>query len=204
MMKMAATLCLALICVSALVLSWNTCAQAGTLTGKLIDDTGEPLEGINILAYTGQDPERYTAMPEELEKAIKTKTDSNGAFSLMIPDSMPSFNLKIKVDSAYFNPMLYKDVKNEPGTFRLADTLVATMINCEEYWVSSDANSGNSNTLSHYTNRWEQIKVRGKVGIPLYLPPPKIEPITVEDMTTTTMPEIKGFPKRPQPQQNTK
>ncbi|MHC9542522.1 MAG: carboxypeptidase-like regulatory domain-containing protein [Vulcanimicrobiota bacterium] len=197
MTKMAMPFWIILFCLAGLFFSMSPAAQAGTLTGKLTDDTGEPLDGISVIAYTGADPERYNAMPEELERAIKSKTDSNGAFSLTIPDSMPTFNLRIKVDTAYFNPLFYKDVKNESGTFQIAETFVATIINCEEYWVSSDANSCNSSSLSHYTNRWEQLKVRGKVGIPLFLPPPKIEPITVDDVKSP-MPEIRGFPKRPQ------
>ncbi|GEM_PF-2324940 len=198
MKKMAIPLLIIMFCTIALIISWSLPAKAGTLTGKLIDDTGEPLDGITILAYTGDDPERYSAMPEEMERAVKSKTDSNGAFSITIPDNMPSFTLKVKVDTAYYNPIIFKAVRNEPGTFQVSDTLVATMINCEEYWVSSDANSGNANTLSHYTNRWEQLKVRGKFAVPLFLPPPKIEPITVDDMKSP-MPEIRGFPKRPQP-----
>jgi hypothetical protein len=168
--------------------------QAGTLTGMLFNEDGDPMDDITVLAYTGEDPERATALPEELARAIKTKTDKDGAFTITIPDSMRTFTLKVKVDTAYYNPLVFQNLRNEPGTRRLKDRLVATIYNSEPYWVSNDANSKNANTLSKDTNRWEQLKVRGK-PMPIIFLETRIEPLTTTTTENKPM-EIRGFPKK--------
>jgi hypothetical protein len=168
--------------------------QAGTLTGTLYNEDGDPMDEILVMAYTGDDPERAAALPEEISNAIKTRTDKNGNFSITIPDSITSYTLKVRVDTAYYNPLVFHNLRNEPGTHGLKDRLIATIHNSEPFWVTSDTNAKIPNTLSIDTNRWEQLKVRGK-PMPIIFPETRIEPLSIGTTEEKPM-EIRGFPKK--------
>ncbi|MDQ7823816.1 MAG: hypothetical protein RDV48_13540 [Candidatus Eremiobacteraeota bacterium] len=175
----------------------HSAAYAGTIEGTLLEDTGEPVEGIPILIYEGEDPERYTAYPDEIGKAIRGRTEKNGNFSINVPARMKTFNLKVKVDTTYYYPIELKHIPNQEGTFSLPEKLLVRFIDNEPFWVTSDDNSRNPNTLSVNTNRWEQIKARGK-SIPIYFPPVKFEPLFVTPVEGKT-PELRGLPVKKTP-----
>ncbi len=180
----------------ALFLSLTAAVQAGTFAGQVLEDNGETMDNIVVMAYTGDDPDRYTAMPDELSRAFQARTDKDGNFSLSIPDDITSFNFKVKIDTAVYNPIVYKDIPNKIGTFTIGEPFVACTINSESFWISSDANAKVPNTLSTDTNRWEQLKVRGKL-LPIYFREARIEPLTVEPVEGS-QPELRGLPKRKQ------
>jgi hypothetical protein len=179
-----------------LLLLFTATVRAGTLTGQVIEENGEPMECVLVLGYTGNDPERPTAMPDELSLAFQARTDNSGNFSLTIPDTVKTFNLKIKIDTAIYNPIHMKGIENREGSFTIGEPFVAISINNEPFWISSDANAQVPNTLSTNTNRWEQLKVRGKL-LPIYFREAKIEPLTVT-ANDATQPVLHGLPTRKQ------
>jgi len=178
----------------AFLFSLSAAVHAGTFTGLVLEENGEVMDNIVVLAYTGEDPERYTALPDELSRAFQTRTDREGKFSLTIPDTIKTFTFKVKIDTAIYNPIIMKDLENRSGTYSLGEPFVACTINSENFWISSDANAKVPNTLSTDTNRWEQIKVRGKL-LPIYFRETRIEPLTVEPVEGSE-PELKGLPQR--------
>lgn len=167
---------------------------AGVVKGIVIDDTGVPVEGMTVYVYTGEDPERYTAMPEEKSRAIYSKTDASGNFSINVPDNIKTFNLRIKVDTTFYKDVSLNGIQNQPGVIQFRDAFIQQYGNNEQYWVSTDTNSSTPSTDSHFTNRWEQSKARGD-GYYIYFPEPKIEPLRYE-ASGEAIPEIRGLPGR--------
>ena len=188
------TLCL--ICsLILLILISPSFAVAGTIKGILLDDAGESVEGITVYAYSGEDPERATALPDEKSRAVYTKTDSEGNFSIDIPETLKVFTLKVLVDPTFFRNVEVKDLQNQPGIIQLEDALVQQYLNNEAFWISNDNNAAiNPGTCCINTNRWEQNKARGR-GIEIHFPSPKIEPLFY-NIPEEKLPEIKGLPQK--------
>lgn len=177
-----------------IVLFFTSPLMAGTLTGQITDDTGEAMENISVMVFQGNDPDRLNAPPEELKQAIMGRTDNSGNFSIIIPDNIDKFNFKVRLNSTFYSPIIINDISNKTGSFNLGGPMIANFPRDETFWVTSDTNSDIPGTNSIDTNRWEQLKVRGKL-MPIVFPKTIIESLKSEPVEEQH-PVIRGLPQK--------